>query len=60
MCNLQYRYSLEEKKELLEYQIKALDLLEKVYNEIGPYNDGKISNLTLNRLNVFFNFNDGE
>lgn len=47
---------LEELNELQSAKI----LLELVYQEIGPYNDGKISNELMYKLNAYFRFNDSE
>lgn len=43
----------------LEYLIKAHELLDSVYSEIGGYG-GTISKPTLMRLNDFFGFDDSE
>ena len=46
----------KEMEELLE----AYDILEQVWLNIGPYNDGKVSNETLRRINNLMKFDDSE
>ena len=36
------------------------ELLETVWGEIGPYNDGTISQKTLIKLQYYFGFDDSE
>lgn len=51
---------LEKFLDEFEHLKEARELLEKVYIEIGPYNDGGLSEETLMRLRAFFEFDDSE
>jgi hypothetical protein len=39
---------------------EANELLDKVWTEVGPYNNEKISDKTMRELQRFFNFDDSE
>lgn len=39
---------------------RAMDLLEKVFHEIGPYGSGTLDPQTLGDLRSFFKFDDSE
>lgn len=39
---------------------KAKDLLESVYSDIGPYQDGEVSFDTWNKVRNYFKFDDSE
>jgi hypothetical protein len=39
---------------------KAMELLQRVYLELGPYRDGKIEDQTWNKVRDFFDFDDSE
>lgn len=45
--------------EIDEFQ-KARELLDKVYLEIGPYQEGKLTKETWYRVRDYFKFNDSE
>ena len=47
---------ITDKERLLE----ALDILESVYADIGPYGKEPIGGMTLSMMNVFFKFDDSE
>ena len=38
----------------------AKELLDDVYRDIGPYNTGKVTRETLNKLQKFYKFDDSE
>ena len=38
----------------------ALEILNDVWADIGPYNTGQVSQETLTKLHRFFNFDDSE
>lgn len=39
---------------------QALNILEAVYHEFGPYGNGEISFETRMKMNNYFKFDDGE
>lgn len=39
---------------------EALELLQQIYRDIGPYQDGKLQDQTWSRVRDFFGFDDSE
>jgi hypothetical protein len=46
--------------QLFQRAEKAEELLQKIWIEVGPYNQEKLSGETLRKLNDWFEFDDSE
>ena len=44
----------------LQKLAEGMELLEKVWIEIGPYGQGKVSDQTASKLSSYFQFDDSE
>lgn len=38
----------------------AAKLLEDIYSQVGPYNNGTIDDKTISKMQKYFNFDDSE
>lgn len=52
--------TLSELVNEISHAEKGLKILEQIWIEVGPYNQNKVSEETLNELNKFFEFDDSE